>query len=216
MLSRMGVTVDVTPPDGELGRYGSLVAPKLHVCAPATARRLEDYVSTGGTLVLGPRRGVKDAANSVAGDPLPGELRRLAGCAVKDYDAFSAIPDRAVRLRDDENAEFEGHGIAEVLSPEGAGRCIYMGTVAEEAWLDKLSLGIFPPEVRPSGTPLPASVEPVRRRKGADRFAFYLNHSEVPVTVEPQAGGVGMLDGAAVAGTLRLDTFGVAVVRERA
>ena len=83
------VAIDIVDPTGDLAGYQLVVAPALHVVSPAMAANLERYVRAGGTLVLTPRTGVKDACNAVFDGRLPGLLAELCGLEVEEYDSLS-------------------------------------------------------------------------------------------------------------------------------
>ena len=99
-LARLGVTADAVRIDADLDGYRVLIAPTLHVCPPETVKRLEAFVARGGTLVLGPRSGVKEAEGAIVDALLPGLLRNLAGCIVEEYDTFSNVAGLALHVRD--------------------------------------------------------------------------------------------------------------------
>ena len=62
---------------------------------------------------------------------------------------------------------------------------------------------------------LPESVEVCYRSKGDQRYAFYLNHSNTPVTVALAKPGLELLTQSAVSGNVEIPSFGVFIVRER-
>lgn len=240
-LGRFGVASDLVGSEADLSRYKLIVAPSVHVCTPELARRLEEYVRAGGTLVLGPRSGVKDAENAVVDALLPGLLRPLAGCVVEEYDAFNQVPGLELRVRGADGVEQRVRGLAEVLVPDdgvettltycnhyyggrpaavvnrvGAGRCHYVGTV-----LGTDALRAFlAPVLRASGIEvipdLPDAVEVIVRAKDGARFVFVLNHADTPVMVRLAVRGVDLLSGRAVDGEVALEAFGVGVYALRA
>ncbi len=82
------VGMDVVSPMHDLSSYRLVVAPALHLVSPALAEKLEHFVAQGGVLVLTARSGVKDPANNVVNQYLPGLLAGLAGAHVEDYDSL--------------------------------------------------------------------------------------------------------------------------------
>ena len=77
--------VDVVAASVSLNHYNLVAAPALNVLTPEVAKRLEAYVRGGGNLVLGPRSGVKDAANALWSQRQPGPLVSLLGARVGQY-----------------------------------------------------------------------------------------------------------------------------------
>ncbi|MEJ5197451.1 MAG: beta-galactosidase, partial [Anaerolineae bacterium] len=239
-LARLGVVADAVSIDADLARYKVLIAPSVHVCPPATAERLAAYVRNGGTLILGPRSGVKEEEGAIVDTLLPGLLREMAGCYVEEYDAFSQMPGLEMRVRCPANHLYRAHGLADVLVPEGdavvthtyadhyyagkpavvrhdygRGRCFYVGTIMEaDGLLGFLRYGVLPGAGVPTVADLPPSVEVSYRRKGNQRYTFYLNHSRAAVTMKLIRSGWELLTQTEVAGEVTIGGFGVLIVKE--
>jgi beta-galactosidase len=239
-LARLGVVADVVSIHANLSRYKVLIAPSVHVCPPATAERLAAFTRAGGTLILGPRSGVKEEEGAIVDALLPGLLREVAGCHVEEYDAFSQVAGLAMRVRCPAGHLYRAHGLADVLVPEentevthtfadhyyagkpaivrhtyGAGRCFYVGTVMEADGLRGfLSHGVLPTAGVATVPDLPESVELSYRSKGNQRYAFYLNHAATPTSVTPARPGLELLTQAAVRGELVLPGFGASILKE--
>ncbi len=88
-LWKRNISVDVVSPTVELSKYDLVIAPALHVLTDDLAANLRNYVRAGGTLVVTPRTGVKDIANVVVNQPLPGLLADVCGVIVEEYDAIA-------------------------------------------------------------------------------------------------------------------------------
>jgi beta-galactosidase len=84
-FQRLGIQVDIVSPQASLEDYRLLAAPTLFLGDDLVAEKLEQYVSQGGTLLLGVRSGFKTLSNQVTDQPLPGVFRRLVGAAVSDW-----------------------------------------------------------------------------------------------------------------------------------
>ncbi len=239
-LARLGVVADAVSIDADLTRYKVLIAPSVHVCPPATAERLAAFVRAGGTLILGPRSGVKESEGAIVDALLPGPLREVAGCYVEEYDAFSQIPGLEMRVRCPANHLYRAYGLADVLVPEGdaevshryegryyagkpavvrhaygKGCCFYVGTVMEPAGLiGFLRYGVLPGAGVAVLSDLPECVEVSYRSRGGTRYAFYLNHSDAAVKVALARPGFDLLAAAAVGDSVEIPPFGVRIVRE--
>jgi beta-galactosidase len=241
-LSRLGVNADVVGLDADWAGYEVLIAPCLHVLTAETAARLETFVREGGTLILGPRSGVKDEENAVVNELLPGLLRELAGCSVLEYDAFSAIPDLELCVRTPEGSVYRARGLAEMLAPEraarawltyapawhsyagqaaavenpyGQGRCLYLGTVLDDDGLAGLARWAARAAAVDCVAALPACVEVSRRVKGEQSYAFYLNHGAKPVRVKLARPGTDLLSGQELEEECEIPGFDLAIVREQ-
>ncbi|MBB2910260.1 beta-galactosidase [Streptosporangium becharense] len=80
-----GVRVDVIDKTDDFTGYDLLVAPILHVVPDALARRLEDYVASGGHLVTTYFSGVVDENDHVLLGGYPGALRDLLGIRIQEF-----------------------------------------------------------------------------------------------------------------------------------
>jgi beta-galactosidase len=240
VLSQLGINADVVGPDTNWEGYKAIVAPSLHLLTPDLADRLKAFVRDGGTLIVGPRSGVKDIENAVVNERLPGLLRELAGCTVEEYDAFSDIASLEMRVQDGKGQSYRALALADILVPEGdarvlltytsryyagraaavespvgQGRCVYMGTVLDDAGTrDMLRKWVAEPLSIPCLEDLPGSVEVSRRVKGKQRYTFYLNHSDEPTEVALAAPGVDLLSGQAVDGRAEIPGLDLLIVKE--
>lgn len=75
--------VDVIAPEADLSRYRLVVAPSLNVLTSDQAARLAAYVRGGGHLLIGPRTGQKNEANSLWTIREPGPLATMLGAHVE-------------------------------------------------------------------------------------------------------------------------------------
>jgi beta-galactosidase len=214
------------------------------VLTPALAERLQAFVREGGTLLLGPRSGVKDTENAIVNELLPGLLREMAGCYVEEYDAFGDVIGLEMKVKAPGGAKYGALALADVLVPAdeartlltyddryyagqpaavenayGQGRCLYLGTVPDDAGLRALLRAwVLDPLGLPTVEGLPASVELSRRVKetpqGDQVYTFYLNHAKDAVRVQLSAPGVDLLTGQEVGRSVELDGYGVMIVKE--
>lgn len=237
-LHRLGVPVDVVPPDADLSRYALVAAPMLHVVSDEYAQTLATYVRRGGHLILGARSGVKDMANRVVNLPLPGLLAELCGVQVAEYDALGA--GTCVRIAFTENASLGEHAIghtwADILRPMGADvLATYLGTWYEgqpAITLHKFGsgtaayVGVLPDQdlanalarwatQRAGVAPLletPPGVEVAARDKDGRRYLFVLNHTGESQSVSVLGSYKNVLTGAAVRGNVSLAPYDLAIL----
>lgn len=69
----------------DLSSYALVVCPHATILKEETAAWLEDYVRSGGTLLLGARTGYKDEFGRCPMRPMPGPAAELTGALVKEY-----------------------------------------------------------------------------------------------------------------------------------
>lgn len=198
-LRGLGIGVDVLPKVEVLEKFRLVVAPNLYICPPETASALVSYVENGGTVVVGPRAGVKDLFNVAPEEPLPAGLDDLFGVRVTDYQSVAA--DRGVRIAGAAvEGEFRGWyeeleaGGAETLatyqdgtfagSPAvtmrrvGKGAAVYVAGAATQSTLDALyrHLGAV---IGLSVLDLSPGLEAVRLEgTGNGELIMLLNHSD--------------------------------------
>ncbi len=200
-LVRAGVNCDLVSTAANLKSYKVVIAPELFVLPDATAKRLVDFVRSGGVLLTDLRTGVKDADNACHERVLPGLLRQVLKIRIEEYESLSG-GDVAIVGGKELAGKFTGHigcewviaEKAEVLASYataylkdyaavtraklGKGTAIYCGTVArEEAFYDKLvALALKQAGVKPL-CELPQGVEMTMREKKGSRLLFFINHS---------------------------------------
>ena len=239
-LHKLGVPIDVVPPDADLSRYALVVAPMLHVVSEAYVQPLTDYVKKGGHLVMGARSGVKDIANRVVNQPLPGLLADLCGVEVAEYDALGA--QTPVRLAFTQRGQAMGehavgHTWADILRPHGAhtlatymgtfhkgepaitqhdvgsGTATYVGVIPDQDLADALARWATQwASVMPLLPDKPAGVEVTARDKAGRRFLFLLNHTGESQFVPVSGVYRDLLAGVAVRGSVPLAPFDLAIL----
>jgi beta-galactosidase len=211
-LEQVAQSVDVVEATAPLDKYKLVVAPALNVLSPELAARLLAYVRQGGTLLLGPRSGMKDEENALNPQRQPGPLVEPLGGRV---DQFYALEEPVPVAGD------YGKGTAEIwaelLSTKNAAAQTTLRYGAGNGWLEGqpamierrigagtlaylgalLDAGLMQPTiaalagragVSAAFGPLPAGVE-VCRRAGEGRQVFVLiNHGDRSARVGIPAG----------------------------
>ena len=240
-LHKLGVPLDVVPPDADLSRYALVVAPTLHVVSDVYAESLNAFVRQGGHLILGARSGVKDMANRVVNQPLPGLLADLCGVEVAEYDALGSKA--SVRVAFAQEAEYigdhaAGHTWADILKPRGArtlatytgtfyegepaitthhvgtGTATYVGVLPDQDLADALARWATEQAgIVPLLQDKPAGVEVAARDKAGQRFLFLLNHTGESQSV-PIAGSYrDLLADVVIRGSVPLAPYDVAILK---
>ena len=161
--SSHGEAVDIIDPTqpGSLAAYKVLVAPSLNVIDDALAKKLLDWVRGGGTLLLGPRSGMKDDFDALDPHRQPGPLEIALGAKVEQFYALDrTVPldftstgeakghaatwaealhvvasDARTVLQYDDPGGVLGHAAAFVERSMGSGKLAYLGTLPDEATL---------------------------------------------------------------------------------
>ena len=205
-LRDLAQAVDIVGPLATFASYKLVVAPSLNVISEDLANRLSSYVESGGTLVLGPRSGMKDEFNALDTRRQPGPLVPALGARVEQFyalledvpvagqwgkgratiwaETLSPAPRTETLLQYGAgNGWLEGHAAA-VVRPLGKGRIAYIGAVLDPVLMRSAAKWMVEAAgLRLQALPVPEGVE-VCRRVASDREVFILiNHAGRPAKV---------------------------------
>ncbi|WP_228975899.1 beta-galactosidase [Streptomyces sp. DH12] len=220
-----GLTADFAHPEHDLAGYRVVVVPQLYLLTDAAVDNLVAYAAGGGTLVCGFLTGVADEDDRVRPGGMDERLRALFGIRTLhewwplDRDETVACDGFTGGLWSEELEAPDAEVVAAYRGGELAGwpavlrrgRAWYVSTLPEPGALrDLLARIAHGAGVRPALDGLPAGVEAVRRGD----LLFVLNHGRTPVEVPVPGEYRELLAGVPVAGTLALERYGVAVLRE--
>ncbi|HLL33009.1 MAG TPA: beta-galactosidase [Streptomyces sp.] len=219
------LTTDFAHPEHDLSRYRLVVVPQLYLLTDAAIENLLGYVRDGGTLVSGFLTGVADEDDRVRAGGVDARLRELFGIRVLhewwpldagqsvECDGFRAtLWSEEIEAADDvtETVRYRGGELDGLPAVLRRGRAWYVSTLPEpDALRGLLTRAAAEAGVRPVLDGLPATVEAVRRGE----LLFVLNHGREPVTVPVPGRHHDLLTGATVTDEVRLDRYGVAVLR---
>ena len=203
-LHNRNVLVDVVAPGLDLNRYKLVIAPAFHVVADRDVEKLRQFVETGGVLLITPRSGVKDEANAVVNQALPGALAMLCGVEVADYDSLMPgmgnqvawslpgweLPDTSTDTWSDilrpttarviahYCMDFYAGKPAVTLNQVGKGQVVYAGVLGGEAFYDQLLGWLIHLAGIRGVMASPPGVEATERWQGENRLLFVLNHTD--------------------------------------
>ncbi len=227
------IPVDVVAPDAPLTSYRLVFAPALHVLTPEAAQNLAAYVAEGGILVVTPRSGVKDAANSVVNMPLPGLLHELCGVSVSEYVALYQASQPLQPARPDFPDSLVARTWCDILQPQTAevlavytadffarqaavtlnnfqnGKVLTLGTFGDANFFTSLQpwlcqLANIQPILH-----TPAGVEAIQR----GNLLFIINHTMQPQTFELDTSYCNLLTTRTIQ-ELEIPSFDVAILKK--
>jgi beta-galactosidase len=242
-LWQAGAGVDVVPVTADLSGYDVGVAPLLHLLKGDVARRLEDVVARGGSILTTFWSGRVDEDDNAFLADVPGPLGSVLGLRVEETDSAEPGVVNPVTLAGGMTSE--ASLVFELLVPQGAevvgtyGADFYAGTAAVtrnrpdgpdggEAWyvgtgLDAAGVGTVVRDVLGRhGLVGPYAdlhdVEHAVRVRDGERYSFLLSHALHPVEVVVHASGTDLLTGRRVeqGDTLRLEPAAVLLIHEKA
>jgi beta-galactosidase len=236
------IPVDIVAPTADLSAYKLVVAPALHLVSQATAENLTRFVEAGGVLIVTPRSGVKDGANTVVNMSLPGLLADLCGVEVEEYDSLPADGCNELEFTLPELASGPTASASvwcDVLEPRGAtvvarytqdyyagrpaitlneigqGRAVYVGTIGDAPLYEALVGWLLDSEGVNPPPSVPEGVQLAARWQGDRRLLFVLNHTDRGQEVTLDGRYANLLDGSApLEGTVALAPKDVLVLTE--
>lgn len=233
-FAKLGVDMDIIGSDDSFDNYDVIVAPMLYMLHDGVAEKFQTFVERGGQLLATYLTGYVNPNTLTILGGFPGNgLMDLFGINSEEFDTFypkdrNAIvfPDRTVTVYD--YAEYINVLDAKVLGTfekdyyagraavtvkqTGKGNAYYYGARVDASDM----MPIFKEMLANAGVPtydLPAGVERHVRAADGDTYVFYLNTSEEEVTVK-DVNGYDLLTESNVAGELKLDKYGVAIIRQ--
>ncbi len=204
VLHRLNVAIDIVPPTRDLTQYRLVIAPLLYMLRPGVAQNLERFVAAGGAFLTTFFSGIVDEHDRVVPGGYPGELRKLLGIHVEEFDPWTEEMSNEVIIQDEplhgkydctlwgEVVHLEGaHAIgvfasdyyaggpALTVNQFGAGKAYYLATQVS----DELSLALVRTLCQQAGVSTSMAtiegVEVTRRTRSDGRTViFILNHND--------------------------------------
>lgn len=228
---RDGITVDFALPGHDLSQYALVIAPAQYLLSTADAAHLNDYVASGGTLVVSYFSAVVDEHDAVHAGGFAAPLEPSLGLTVEEH-----LP-----LREGVVADIEFDGVrypADVWQEDlvlsgaeqravfadgpaagspavtrhahGAGTGWYVACRPDAAGLQAIMSAVYADAgLAPAGWP--AGVEVVARRGADADYTVAINHTDADVSLA--ISGTDLVTGAVSHGTLKVTGGDVAVVR---
>ncbi len=240
-LHRQNIAIDIVAPDSDLSTYRLVVAPLLYMLRPGIAQNLEQFVASGGTLLVTFFSGIVDQHNHAQANGYPGELRNLLGIHVAELDPWTPEMSNTVIVKEGplagsypctlwgEVVRLEGARALGVFAEDyyagqpaltvnqfGQGRAYYLATQAS----DELLAGLMQQLCREADiAPIlraPEGVEVTQRVRSDGRSLYFLlNHSERALNVAlPSGAFTSLLDGKNVTGEVTIPPVDVMVLLE--
>lgn len=206
------IPVDILPYDAELEGYELILAPMLYMMKGDVARRLQEFVKKGGTLVTTVMSGLTDENDRCIFGAYPGPLKEMLGIWVEETDALRPWEKntmKIVREGEFEKEEYACGFLCDLIHPEGKARVIaaygedfykgmacvtendygegkayYIGTQPEQDFLEEL-LGKICAEKNLSGLySAETGVEITLRVTDQASVVFAINHNRESAVID--------------------------------
>ena len=220
-LHDQNLAVDVVAPDSDLSQYRLVVVPLLYMLRPGVAQNLTQFVERGGTLLTTYFSGIVDQNNHVKLGGYPGELRKLLGIYVEEFDPWTPEMTNQVVVREGElsgsylctlwgelvhlegaqalgvfDHDYYANQPALTIHKYGQGQACYLATQPDNELLARLTRHLCKLAQVAPVLSAPAGVEVTKRVLTDGREVYFLlNHSEQVQNVPlPDGQFVSLLD----------------------
>ncbi|MBI1258209.1 MAG: beta-galactosidase [Chloroflexi bacterium] len=235
---RRNIAADVVFPDSDFSGYSVLVAPMLYMLKPGFAEKIEAFVAQGGTFVATTMTGLVDETDLAFEMGYPGPLQKVLGIRVEEIDALYPDQTNTIVMRDRSGA-YPCRRLADLLHVDtaeviaaygsdfyagmpvvtrnafGAGAAYYLGTDADDAFLDRFYGEIAQAHGITALLNAPRGVEVSARSKDGQTLIFVLNHNAQAVTVKlGEARYRDLLSDQVLTNELALEAYGVAILKQ--
>ena len=208
------VPVDIIGSHDSLERYRLIVAPLQYMADRRLAEALQSNVEHGGTFVAGCFSGIVDEHDLIVTGGYPGELRKLLGVWIEEFDALPPERENSFVWQDErypakllcalahtEDAETlasyeqDFYVGMPVLTQRrlGAGSAYYLATISDDRFYGAVvktlceESGVLPLAEPHTG------IEVTARYAEDKKYIFLLNHTDTEQTIPCQEVGMGLL-----------------------
>ncbi len=119
-LWNLGIPMDIVSGEESLAKYAMVVAPMLYMLPSTTARELQSFVKSGGTLVTSYYTGYVNKSDLCFEGGAPGPLQDVLGFSVEDLDALHDEENLELSFRRGNQRAYLVQDYYEVIHPRGA------------------------------------------------------------------------------------------------
>ncbi|MGE5613032.1 MAG: beta-galactosidase [Bacillota bacterium] len=209
-----GVPIDVIDMDCDFSKYKLLIAPMLYMVRPGVARRIEEFVKSGGTFVTTYATGYVDENDLCFLGGFPGPLRKVTGIWAEEIDSLYEGESNGIRLVEGAmpglEGEFPANDFCELVHAEtaqvlgvytndfyagmpaltvnnyGGGKAYYMASRFDQMFIESFYSHLIDHLnlKRALYAELPAGVTAQLRSDGENEYIFLMNFSEEQRTVD--------------------------------
>lgn len=239
-LFQQNIQADLIGTDTDLSDYDIVIAPVLYMVKRGYAKRVEDFVRSGGTFLTTFFSGIVNENDIVSLGGYPGELREVLGIWAEEIDALFPDQSNQIVLKEQWGAlsgEYQCGLLCDLIHSDGAeikavyGSDFYQGMPAltvnkfgtGQAWYIASSpepsflQGFLANLCKEKGitapiTPVPG-VEISQRTNESETYLFILNHNDQPVNVDlGTLKGMDLLESQPITNTVTLSAKGVLIL----
>jgi len=203
-LHQLNIAVDTVAPDSDLSKYRLVIAPLLYMLRPGVAQNLQQYVEHGGILLTTFFSGIVDQYDHAVLGGYPGELRKLLGIYVEEFDPWTPEMSNEIVVKEGalsgtypctlwgelvhaESAQvlatfahdYYANQPALTVNQAGKGQAYYIATQGNNELLDRLAQHLCKEAGVESVLESPDGVEVTKRIRSDGRPVYFLlNYNE--------------------------------------
>ncbi|GAB6927275.1 beta-galactosidase [Paenibacillus sp. JCM 10914] len=227
-LFQMNIQTDIIGVEEDLDKYDIVIAPVMYMVKPGFAKRVERFVSEGGTFLTTFFSGIVNEHDLVTLGGYPGELRQLLGIWAEELDALLPGQQNEIVIKQEWGA-LRGsyscgilcdviHGeTAEILAEYGSdyykgtpvltrnrfgkGQSYYVASSPDAAFLQALLANLCEEQGVKPLLNTPHGVEVAERVKDGRSYLFVMNHNAEAMTFDAgSANRIEILSGLPISG----------------
>ncbi|GGF84196.1 beta-galactosidase [Paenibacillus aceti] len=241
-LFNKNIEVDMAGVHEDLSQYDIVIAPVMYMVKPGFAKKVEDYVASGGTFVTTFFSGIVNENDLVTLGGYPGELRSLLGIWAEEIDALFPDQHNQIVLKKawgELDGEYNCGLLCDLIHSEGAevlaeygsdfyqgmpvltvnnygkGKAYYVASSPDASFLEGFLANLCAEKGVKPLLNAPAGVETTRRVKDGVPYLFLLNHNAQEAEVDlGLAGAVDLLTGKTVTGKISVPGRGVMILEQ--
>ncbi|NOU89586.1 beta-galactosidase [Paenibacillus sp. LMG 31460] len=239
-LFQQNIQADLIGTDTDLSDYDIVIAPVLYMVKKGYAKRVEDFVRSGGTFLTTFFSGIVNENDIVSLGGYPGELREVLGIWAEEIDAL--FPDQSNQIVLTEpwgalSGEYKCGLLCDLIHSEGAeikavygsdfyqgmpaltvnkfgaGHAWYVATSPEPSFLQGFLANLCKEKGITAPIPPVPGVEISQRTNENETYLFILNHNDQPVNVDlGTLNGTDLIAGQPVTNTVTLSAKGTLIL----
>lgn len=228
------ITVDFAHPEADLSRYKLVVAPNLYLVNDASIKNINEYVQSGGNVLMSFFSGIVDENEHTHLESYLAPFQETFGLVVEEFAPYAVDQINAIKTTDGKQfpctfwsdviqtkkakslAVFEkdyyAGNPAVTQNQFGQGNAFYVGTLLDSAGMDWLIESVCK-TTDVKFTNLSAGVEVLQRVSDEAEFMFVLNYADTKTIIPIERSGTDLLSGNQVSQSVELDPAGVAIIR---
>lgn len=239
-LFQQNIQADLIGTDTDLSGYDIVIAPVLYMVKKGYAKRVEDFVRSGGTFLTTFFSGIVNESDIVTIGGYPGELREVLGIWAEEIDALFPDQSNQIVLKEQWGAlsgEYQCGLLCDLIHSEGAeikavygsdfyqgmpaltvnkfgaGHAWYVATSPEPSFLQGFLTNLCKEKGITAPIPPVPGVEISQRTNESETYLFILNHNDQPVNVDlGTVKGMDLIVGQPVTNTVTLSAKGVLIL----